>query len=109
MEFIIIIIIIIIITALFLGPQPLSQFQDLTHSRQDSFDGDQSATRLLPTHRSSQTQNKRKHNHASSGIQTHDPKIGVGNDCLRSRGHCDKQTGTLHIKIINVDTKSETM
>jgi hypothetical protein len=44
--------------------------------------------------RTTQTQNKCRHIHALSGIQTHDPSVRAGEDisCLRSRGHCDRQS-----------------
>jgi hypothetical protein len=40
-----------------------------------------------------QTQNKRKHVHASSGIRTSDPRAGETGDisCLRGRPRCDRQ------------------
>jgi hypothetical protein len=58
--------------------------------------GDQPVTRPLPTHRTTQTQNKRIHNadiHALSGIRAHDPSVRANEDssCLRLSGHCDRQ------------------
>jgi hypothetical protein len=54
--------------------------------------GDRPIARLLPTRRTTQTQNKRTQDiHASSGIRAHDPSIRAGEDgsCLSPRGHCD--------------------
>jgi hypothetical protein len=54
--------------------------------------GDQPIARPLPTHRTTQTQNKRNTDiHALSGIRTHNLSIRVSEDssCLRPRGHCD--------------------
>jgi hypothetical protein len=53
---------------------------------------DQPVTKPLPTHRTTQTQNKRTDIHASSEIRTHDPSVRSGEDgsCLRPRGHCDR-------------------
>jgi hypothetical protein len=55
---------------------------------------DQLVARPLPTHRTTQTQNKRIQTpniHALSGIRTHDPSVQASEDssCVRSRGHCD--------------------
>jgi hypothetical protein len=55
--------------------------------------GDQSVGRPLPTHRTTQTQNKRTQNiHALSGFRTHDPRFRMSEDssCLRPHGHCDR-------------------
>jgi hypothetical protein len=51
----------------FVGSWPLFQFLDPIHSRWDSLDGDQPVARPLPTHRTTQTQNKR--------IQTSKPQV----------------------------------
>jgi hypothetical protein len=58
------------------------RFFDLTHSRQDSLDGE-SVRRQVPTYTIV---------YASSGIRTHDVSVRVGEDnsYLRSRGHCDR-------------------
>jgi hypothetical protein len=55
--------------------------------------GDQPVEMPLPTHRRTQTQNKRKHIHALSGIRTHNPSVRASEDssCHRPRGHCDRQ------------------
>jgi hypothetical protein len=55
--------------------------------------GGQTDARFLPTHRTTQTEQTQTKIHASSGIRTHDPIVGVGEDgsCLRPRGHCDRQ------------------
>jgi hypothetical protein len=49
--------------------------------------GDHPIARPLPTHRTTQTQNKHAHTdfNASSGIRTHDPSVRAGEDgsCLR--------------------------
>jgi hypothetical protein len=59
---------------------------------------DQPVARPLPTHRTTQTQNKRTHTHtpnihALSGIRTHDPSFRASEDssCLRTRAHRDRQ------------------
>jgi hypothetical protein len=54
----------------------------------------------LPTHRTTQTQNKRTI-HALSGIRTHDPSIPAGEDssCLRPRGNCDRRPK--HVMLCN--------
>jgi hypothetical protein len=50
--------------------------------------------RPLPTHRTTQTQNKCTQSsiHALSGIRTHDPSVRASEDSLllRPRGHCDR-------------------
>jgi hypothetical protein len=54
---------------------------------------DQPVALPLPTHRTTQTQNKRtQYSHALSGIQTHDPRIRASEDssCLRPRSHCER-------------------
>jgi hypothetical protein len=54
--------------------------------------GDQPVARLLPTHRTTQTQNKFTDIHALSGIRTDDSSVRASEDssCLRLRGHCDR-------------------
>jgi hypothetical protein len=54
--------------------------------------GDQLVARPLPTRRTTQTQNKRRDIHASSGIRTHVPSVRAAEDgsCFRPRGHCDR-------------------
>jgi hypothetical protein len=58
--------------------------------------GDQPVARPLPTHRTTQTQNKRTDIHASGGIRTHDPSVRAGEDstCLRPRDHCYRYQAT---------------
>jgi hypothetical protein len=56
--------------------------------------GDQPVARPLPTHRTTETQNKRTQDiHSSSGIRTHahDLSVRAGEDdsCLRSRDRCN--------------------
>jgi hypothetical protein len=56
--------------------------------------GDQPVARPLPTHRTTQIQNKGIHRHPCLElVRTHDPRVRVGEDgsCLRPRGHCDRQ------------------
>jgi hypothetical protein len=49
--------------------------------------------RPLPTQNNTNTEEKRKDIHASSGIRTHDPIVGAGEDIsrLRPRGDCSRQ------------------
>jgi hypothetical protein len=66
--------------------------------------GDQPVERPLPTHRTTQIQNK--HTHASSGIRTHDPSARAGKDgsCESATGHSDRSiilTGVYHIAFSN--------
>jgi hypothetical protein len=70
------------------GPRPLIQFRN--HFTQTV--SDQHDARLLPTHRTTQRQNKRIHTpniHALSGIRTHDPSDRASEDssCLTPRGY----------------------
>jgi hypothetical protein len=53
-----------------------------------SWTSDQPIARPLPTHKTTQTQNRRTH----SGIRTHDPSVlgSEDNSCHRPRGHCDR-------------------
>jgi hypothetical protein len=56
--------------------------------------GDKPVTRSLPTHRTTQTQNKRTQTSIPlSGIRTHDPNVRASEDssCLKPRGHGDRQ------------------
>jgi hypothetical protein len=58
---------------------------------------DQPVARLLPKHRTTQTQNKRIHTqniHALNGIQTHDYSVraSVDSTCVRPRGYSDRLT-----------------
>jgi hypothetical protein len=65
-----------------------------------------SVVRPLPTHRTTQTQNKRTDIHASRGIRTHYPSVRAGEDgsCLRPRGHCDKRL--MYIDPVKLGVKS---
>jgi hypothetical protein len=74
------------------GSWPLFQFINPYTVGRTPWTGTQSLARPLPTHRTTQTQNKRTHIHASSGIRTHDPSVHAGEDgsCLRPRSHCDR-------------------
>jgi hypothetical protein len=51
----------VMISQIFLGPYPLYQFLSLYTVGRTPWTGDQPVARLLPTHRTSQTQNKRTH------------------------------------------------
>jgi hypothetical protein len=53
---------------------------------------DQPVARPLPTHRTTQTQNKHTDIHVLSGIRTHDPIVRASENCscLRPRGHCNR-------------------
>jgi hypothetical protein len=78
-----------------LEPWPLSQFLDLYTVGRTPWTGDQAVWRPLPTHRTTQTQNKHTDIHASSRIRTHDPSVREGEDssCLRPCGHCVRPLG----------------
>jgi hypothetical protein len=54
--------------------------------------GDQPVVRPLPTNRTTQTQTKRTHIHALSGIRTHDPNFRASEDCPCTglRSHYDR-------------------
>jgi hypothetical protein len=62
--------------------------------------GDQPVARPLPTHRTTQTRNK-KHTdiRALSGIRTHDASVRAGDDssCLRPRSDCDRLNNLLSV------------
>jgi hypothetical protein len=79
------------------GPRPLIQFRNhfYTYGR-TPWTNDQPVVRLIPKHRTTQTQNKRIHTpniHALSGIRTHDPSVRGSEDssCLKPRVYCDRQ------------------
>jgi hypothetical protein len=57
--------------------------------------GDQPVAKLLPTHRTIETQYMHTDIQALSGIRTHDPSVRASEDssCLRRRGHCDRFHG----------------
>jgi hypothetical protein len=82
------------------GPWPLIQFRNhfFTDGR-TPWASHQPVARPLPTHRTTQTQNRRTHTDidALNGIRTHDPtfRASEGNSCLRPRGHCDRHSLTL--------------
>jgi hypothetical protein len=66
----------------------------------------QSVTKPLPKHRTTQTQNKRINTpdiHALSGFRTDDPSVRVSEDIsrLRPRGYCDRPICTVCFKILN--------
>jgi hypothetical protein len=91
------------------GPWPLLQF--LNHFYTDGrtpWTSDQPVARPLPTHRTTQIQNKRTHTdiHPLSGIRTHNPSVRASEDssCLRPYGHRDWPSN-LHIEIIYIYTK----
>jgi hypothetical protein len=62
------------------GPWPLFQFLN-PYTVDRTCSGNQLVARPLPTHRTTQTQNKRTDIHASSWIRTNDPSVRVGEDC----------------------------
>jgi hypothetical protein len=78
------------------GPWPLLQFLNLYPVGRTPWTGEQPVARPLPTHWTTQTQNKRIQIsmpiYASSRIRTHDPSVRAGEDglCLRPRGHRDR-------------------
>jgi hypothetical protein len=74
------------------GPWPLFQFLNLYTVGRTPWPGDQPVARPLPTHRTTQTQNKRTDIHVSSGIRTHDPSVRPSEDSsrFRLRSHCDR-------------------
>jgi hypothetical protein len=73
------------------GNWPLFQFLNLYAVGRIPWTGYQPVARLLPTHRTIQTQNHIDI-HPSSGIRTHDPSVRADEDgsCLRPRSHCDR-------------------
>jgi hypothetical protein len=82
------------------GPRPLIQFRNhfFTDGR-TPWASDQPVARPLPTHRTTQIQNKRIHTpniHGLSGIGTHDPSVRASEDssCLRPRGYCNRLNAT---------------
>jgi hypothetical protein len=86
------------------GPWPLFPFSFLmlyTVGKTPSM-GDQPVARLIPTHKTTQTENKRTQTdiHALSRIRTHDPSVQASQDisCLRPCGHCDGHF-TSHIRL----------
>jgi hypothetical protein len=90
---------------LLLGPGlSLSLLQFSNHFYTDgrtSWTGDQSVARPLPTHRTTQTQNKHTDTHVLSGIRTHDPKVRANEycSCIRPRDNCDRRYFIIHCLI----------
>jgi hypothetical protein len=89
-------IIIIMTLQFFVGPWPLFQFLDLTHSRYDALERG-SARRKACTYTQNNTNRIKAHNtdiHALSGIRTHYPSVRASEDssCLRPRGFCYGRT-----------------
>jgi hypothetical protein len=83
----------------FVGPWPLFQLLDLLYTAgRTPWTRDQPIARPLPAYSTTQTEYMHTDIHDSSGIQTHDPSIWVGEDgsCLRLRSHCDQLTALLH-------------
>jgi hypothetical protein len=79
----------------FVGPWPFLQFRNIFYADgRTPWTSDQSVARPLPKHRTTQTQNKRIHIHAASGIINHDLGIRASEDssCLRQRGHRDRHS-----------------
>jgi hypothetical protein len=70
----------IVALQLFVGPWPLFQFLNQCTVGRTPWTGDQPVARPLPTHRTTQTQNKRIDIHASSGIRTEDTSVWAGED-----------------------------
>jgi hypothetical protein len=75
----------------FFGPGRFFTFVILHTVGRTPWTGDQTVARPLPTHRTAKIQNIQ--NNASSGIRTHDPSVGAGEDCscFRPRGHRDRR------------------
>jgi hypothetical protein len=59
--------------------------------------GDRPNARPLPTHRTTQHRETRRHIHASSGIRTHDHSVQAAEDstCLRPLGHWDRHLNSI--------------
>jgi hypothetical protein len=87
----------------FIEPWPLLQFRNLFYTGcRTPWTGNQSVARPLPTHRTTQTQNKR--------TQTSMPRVGFeptapaleneDSSCLRPRGHCDRPSMALQNLIL---------
>jgi hypothetical protein len=73
----------------------ISQLHDHFTDGRTPWTGDHLVARPLPTHRTTQTQNKRIHTpniHALCGIRTHDPGFRASEDssCLRPLGYRDR-------------------
>jgi hypothetical protein len=78
----------------FVGPWPALQFRNLFYTDgRTPWTSAQPVARPLPTHKTTQTHNKRTHSHPCLGIRTHDPSVRASEDssCLRPCGHCDRQ------------------
>jgi hypothetical protein len=78
-----------------LGPGLCFQFHDHFTDGRTPWTSDQPVARLLPKHRTTQTQNKHMHTrniHALCGIRTHDPSFRASEDStwLRPLGYCDR-------------------
>jgi hypothetical protein len=60
--------------------------------------GDQPVAKPPPTHRTTQTRNKRTDIHTFSGIRTHDPCVRPSEEssCLRPCGHCERLSPRMH-------------
>jgi hypothetical protein len=74
------------------GPWPLLQFYNLCYTDgKTPWTGDQLVARPLPTHRTTQTQNKRTNRHpflnSNSRSQHSNERRQL---CLRPRGHCNR-------------------
>jgi hypothetical protein len=80
------------------GPGPLFSSVIIFTDGRTPLTSDQPVARPLPTHRTTQTQNKRidtpspPNIHILSGIRSHDPNVRAieESSCLRSRGYCDR-------------------
>jgi hypothetical protein len=81
----------------FVGPWPLFQFLNIFYTvGKMPWMSDQSVARPLPTHRTTETQNKYTHIPALSGNRTHDSNVRASEDSswLRPRGLCDGRRGS---------------
>jgi hypothetical protein len=76
----------------FACPWPLLQFLNLFRQSVGLLGRGISPLQGPYLHKEQQTQNKRTHIHAMSGIRAHDPSVRAGEDgsCFRPRGSCDR-------------------
>jgi hypothetical protein len=76
------------------GPWPLFQFLNLHTVSRTPWTGDQPVARLLPTHKTTQTQIKRTQTSIPLVGFEHTISVRTGGDssCLRQRGHYDRRT-----------------
>jgi hypothetical protein len=75
----------------FVGPWPLLRVRNLFYTdRRTLRTSDQPVSRQLPTHRTTQTQNKRKRLEWDSNPRS--KRSSEDSSCLRTRGHRDQRT-----------------